>query len=109
MDRGNAQQIYALLGQFLADRLPVEEFEDGIVPLAWGASRETDPELFEVVGAIELALAEHSSGHATAEEVRELLLPYAPLVAARRWSRDLRPPPHGAATGREQRVRRSEW
>ena len=70
------EQLYRYLG----NQISLDEFEDWFVQASWNAHREMDPVAFKLVSAIELKLAEHSSGHLSEtdlqEELRALIEPH---------------------------------
>ena len=59
------------LYRYLTDEIELHVFEDWFIGVAWERTGTADAPLTELIGSIELALAEYSSGHATILELRE--------------------------------------
>ena len=59
----SADSVRAQIVALLKGQLSLDDFEDWIVGSSWNVLQNVDPELRQLVGAIELRLAEHSSGH----------------------------------------------
>src|SRR5690349_19793722 len=55
---------------FLRNEISLRDFEDWLVSESWNMHLDSSREAQELVSAIELALAEYSSGHQTYSEVR---------------------------------------
>lgn len=68
-----ADEVVARLRDYLAGRQTLDEFEDWLVVKSWNMHRDSPPDAQEAVGAVELALAEHSSGHLSDEQLRDRL------------------------------------
>lgn len=58
-----AQSLREHIQQFLGDVLPLDDFEDWLVGASWNMHRNADREVQQLVGAVELRLAEYSQGH----------------------------------------------
>ena len=58
------------LGSYLSDRMSLDEFTAWLVGTTWNIESMGEPEASQLVYAIELALAEHTSGLLTLEELR---------------------------------------
>ena len=75
----NENAILEQLSRYLGNQISLDEFEDWFVQSSWNAHRESEPVAFKLVSAIELKLAEHSSGHLSEldlkEEIRALTQP----------------------------------
>jgi hypothetical protein len=69
-------EIRQRLAEFLADRLSLDEFEDWLVQESWNVQLSGDGAAERMVYAIELRLAEHSSGHLSVEDLRRQLVPF---------------------------------
>lgn len=75
MTHGIDLEIRTRLGQYLGGEISLHEFEDWFIPTAWGILRTANGGLAELVGEIELRLAEFSNGHWTEPELRAKLEP----------------------------------
>lgn len=60
------QELY----RYLVGEITLAEFEDWFVPTVWQHYGHADQPASELVGTIELALAEYTSSHATQEDLR---------------------------------------
>ena len=67
-------QIRDELLAFLQSAISLDEFEDWLAQESWNMHRDSAPPARELAAAIELALAEHSSGHLAWYELRARLL-----------------------------------
>ena len=76
----NESAIFEQLSRYLGNQISLDEFEDWFVQASWNAHLESDPVARKLVSAIELKLAEHSSGHLSEtdlqEELRALIEPH---------------------------------
>ncbi len=82
-------EIRDRLASFLEGKLSQDDFEDWLVQNTWNMHKDADEAAVKLAHAIELRLAEHSSGHLTDDELRRELLPFArryaiQVVAAQR-------------------------
>jgi len=72
-------QIREKLGRYLRGDLPLDRFEDWIAQSSWNMHKDSDQPSQKLASAIELRLAEHSSGHldecALRDELRQLVNP----------------------------------
>ena len=72
-------QIREKLGRYLRGELPLDRFEDWIAQSSWNMHKDSDQPSQKLASAIELRLAEHSSGHldesALRDELRQLVNP----------------------------------
>ena len=57
------ESIRERLNALLSGSLLLDDFEDWLVSSSWNSLRDVDLELRQFVGAVELRLAEYSSGH----------------------------------------------
>lgn len=69
-------QIREWLGRFLHGEVSLDQFEDWLVQRSWNMHRDSDEEAQKMAAAIELRLAEHSSGHLSDAQLRDELLPF---------------------------------
>lgn len=69
----NESAIMEQLSRYLGNQISRDEFEDWFVQASWNAHRESDLVSFKLVSAIELKLAEYSSGHLSEPDLREEL------------------------------------
>ncbi len=67
------------LANYLADVESPDDFKDWLVGATWGIDETGDRSAIALTYDIKLALAEHSSGHSTEDELRREL---QPLVTA---------------------------
>lgn len=74
--------IHDHLAGYLAHETTLSEFEDWFVLATWDRASSELPETAELIGEIELRLAEHSNGHRTEDDLRQCLLPLVRLVVA---------------------------
>lgn len=58
------------LVSYLSDRMSLDEFTAWLVGATWNIESMSEPEASQLAYAIELALAEHTSGLLTLEELR---------------------------------------
>jgi hypothetical protein len=58
------------LGSYLSDRMSLDEFTAWLVGTTWNIDPTSEPEASQLAYAIDLALAEHTSGLLTLEELR---------------------------------------
>lgn len=67
------------LGRYLSGELSLDHFEDWLVQRSWNMHKDSDESAQKLASAVELRLAEHSSGHlddaALRDELRQLLNP----------------------------------
>lgn len=64
---------------YLAGEQSLSEFYHWFVPEAWDVHQWASPRVQEVVGEINLLLAEYSSGHRTEQELKDL---FAKIIEA---------------------------
>lgn len=78
-------EVRKKLSEWFEGRISLDEFEDWLAAQSWDVHKSPDPETARLVYAIELRLAEHSSGHLSQDELRREL---APLLQSYelRWS-----------------------
>jgi glutamine synthetase adenylyltransferase len=73
-------QIREKLGRFLSHEMSLDQFEDWLVQHSWNMHRDSDESAQKLASAIELRLAEHSSGHlddaALRDELRQFVNSY---------------------------------
>ncbi len=67
-------EVRRKLADLLAGRLDLEEFEDWLVQRSWNMHLDSSSGAQDLVSAIELALAEHSSSHLSEESLHDKLL-----------------------------------
>jgi hypothetical protein len=72
MDRLEAT-VHRHLESYLAGNISLAEFTDWLVGTTWNIEQAADPEAVQLAYAIELALAEHSSGLLSLDELRDEL------------------------------------
>lgn len=68
-------QIREKLARFLSKQWSLDQFEDWIVDRSWNMHKDSDELAQKLVSAIELRLAEHSSGHLDECQLRDELRP----------------------------------
>ena len=66
-------QIRDKISRYLSTDISLDEFEDWLVQHSWNMQQDSDEEAQNLAAAVELRLAEHSSGHLSAFELREEL------------------------------------
>lgn len=67
LDAAIREHIY----RFLAGEINLSTFEEWFVGATWDSIAAADTPLTSLIGAVELALAEYSSGHADIRELRD--------------------------------------
>lgn len=70
-------QIRKELGRYLRRDLSLERFEDWIAQQSWNMHQDSSEQAQKLASAIELRLAEHSSGHLNEPALREELRQFA--------------------------------
>ena len=89
-DRGNDMRsdlevaIREHLDRFLAGELSLQEFDAWFVPATWRVEQMNDPGAEELTWEIFLRLAEHSNGHRSLAETKDLLRSFAAASAEAR-------------------------
>jgi hypothetical protein len=78
----SAADIRSRVSQLLSGVVSLDEFDEWFSASTWNMHRDSDQEAQELAGAIELLLAEHSSGHLTDGDLRIKLSPFADLATA---------------------------
>jgi hypothetical protein len=72
-------KIREKLGHYLRGDLPLDQFEDWLVQNSWDMHKDSDEPSQKLASAVELRLAEYSSGHldegALRDELRQLVNP----------------------------------
>ena len=66
-------EIREKLAKVLSGKLDLESFEDWLVQQSWNMHLDSDRAAQELASGVELALAEHSSGHLSDDELRQEL------------------------------------
>lgn len=67
-------EIRSQLARFLGNEMSLDQFEDWFVQQSWDAHLNSDESAQKLVYAVELRLAEHSSGHLSQQELRRELI-----------------------------------
>jgi hypothetical protein len=75
-------QIRQQLAKYLHGEVSLDLFEDWLVQRSWNMHRDSDEAAQKLASAIELRLAEHSSGHLDDEQLREELRPFVTTYTA---------------------------
>jgi hypothetical protein len=70
-------QIREKLGRYLRRDLSLDQFEDWIAQQSWNMHKDSNEAAQKLASAIELRLAEHSSGHLSESALREELRQFA--------------------------------
>ena len=68
-------QIRELLANYLRGDISLDQFEDWLVERSWNMHRDSDGAAQKLAAAIELRLAEYSSGHLSDNDLRKELVP----------------------------------
>jgi hypothetical protein len=68
-------EVRERLARYLRGEIALEQFEDWLVQRSWNMHRDSEPAAQKLVAAIELRLAEHSSGHLDEPSLRSELVP----------------------------------
>ena len=69
-------EIRQRLARYLARETSLDQFEDWLVKQSWNMHRDSEEAAQKLVSAVELRLAEHSSGHLDEPALREQLIPF---------------------------------
>ncbi len=69
-------QIREKIALYLGNKLSLDSFEDWLVERSWNMHRDSDAQSQELASAVELRLAELSSGHLDEAALRAELLPF---------------------------------
>ena len=69
-------QIRSKLGRFLVNEITLDQFEDWLVQRSWNMQNDSSESAQRLASAIELRLAEYSSGHLEEQAMREELRPF---------------------------------
>lgn len=80
MENSLRLEIHERLVGYLAHETTLSEFEDWFVHATWDRVARETPETADLIGEIELRLAEYSSGHRTEAGLRQFLLPLVMYV-----------------------------
>jgi len=75
-------QIRQWLARYLHDEVSLDQFEDWLVQRSWNMHQDSEQSAQKLASAIELRLAEHSSGHLDDNELRLELLPFVTTYTA---------------------------
>jgi hypothetical protein len=75
-------QIREWLARYLHKVISLDQFEDWFVQRSWDMHRGSDESAQKLAAAIELRLAEHSSGHLDDAQLRQELLPFVTTYTA---------------------------
>jgi hypothetical protein len=75
-------QIRQWLARYLHDEVSLDQFEDWLVQRSWNMHLDSEPSAQRLASAIELRLAEYSSGHLDDNELRLELLPFVTTYTA---------------------------
>jgi hypothetical protein len=75
-------QIRQWLARFLHGEVSLDQFEDWFVQRSWNMHRDSDDASQKLASAIELRLAEYSSGHLSDEQLHNELLPFVTNYSA---------------------------
>lgn len=70
-------QIRYQIARVLAKQLALKDFEDWFTQQSWNVHQSGDSHLQDLVGEIELRLAEYSSGHLAESDLLDELRPFA--------------------------------
>jgi hypothetical protein len=104
-------QIRERLIRFLRNEVSLGEFEDWLVQNSWNMHKDSEEAAQKLVSAIELRLAEHSSGHLSDCELRDELRPFVTNYSVEVWFGNLpsrivqqEPPNNVAATAKALQV-----
>jgi hypothetical protein len=68
-----ASSIFKRLNRFLLGEVTLDQFEDWFVQNSWNAHKTSPEEVLQIIGAIELRLAELSSGHLSLRDLHSEL------------------------------------
>ena len=72
-------QIRFWLARVITREVSLDAFEDWFVAQSWNMHEDSEEDAQRLVGAVELRLAEYSSGHLNEAELLEELRPYASI------------------------------
>ena len=83
MTREIGLEIRDRLTRYLDGEISLRQFEDWFIPVAWASPQTVNQGTLELVGEIELRLAEFSNGHWTESQLRAKLEPLATVPQLR--------------------------
>lgn len=69
-------EIRLWLARYLHKEISLDKFEDWIAQHSWNMHLDSDESAQKIAAAIELRLAEHSSGHLPENQLRNELVPF---------------------------------
>jgi hypothetical protein len=75
-------QVRQKLAKYLHEEISLDQFEDWLAQRSWNMHRDSEEAAQKLVSAIELRLAEHSSGHLDSRELHDELLPFVTSYTA---------------------------
>ena len=75
-------QIRQWLARYLHEEISLDQFEDWLVQRSWNMHRDSKESAQKLAAAIELRLAEHSSGHLDKDQLRSELMPFVTTYSA---------------------------
>ncbi len=84
MSSPHASDLRQHLTEYLNGDVSLDDFKYWLVGATWDIDETGDPAAIELTYDIKLALAEHSGGHISEDELRSELQPLAPMVAQAR-------------------------
>ena len=71
--------LWEKLSAYARAEISFQQFNDWFIPFSWNAHRISDPAFRDLIGEVQLRLAEFSSGHWTEEELRKFLRQLVPV------------------------------
>lgn len=76
-------EVKGELASLLTNELSLEDFDRWLVEKSWDMHLDSSIEAQELVGSIELSLAEYSNGHLSWEELKNALRPHVQSYSVR--------------------------
>jgi len=72
-----AWELRSRIAAYLWGSLPLDDFDEWFSASTWNMHRDSNVQAQEMAAAVELLLAEHSSGHLTDDDLKAKLQPFA--------------------------------
>jgi hypothetical protein len=78
-------EVREKLGRYLSKEISLDQFEDWLAQRSWNMHLDSDAPAQRLVSAVELRLAEYSSGHLEESGLRDQLRPFVSSYTVHVW------------------------